>query len=77
MNITDIKPGNLIQKGYNQNANAEVFLVTKVCGNFIWVIDRNFVFNKIYSKSDKYLLNSLDEYELFADYSDVWDERVE
>lgn len=76
MNITDIKPGNLIQKSSNQNVNSEVFLVTKVCEDFIWVIDQNFVFNKIYSKFDKYRLNSLDDYELFSDYSNVWKERV-
>ena len=75
MKITDVKPGNLIQKG--NDAYSEVFLVTKVCEDFVWVIDQNFVFNKIYSKFDKYRLNSLDDYELFSDYSNVWNERVD
>lgn len=75
MNITDIKAGNILQK--KMDTTCELFVVTKVCEDFIWVLNnKGLIFYKIYEKPNKYLASSLDDYELFADYSDVWEERV-
>ena len=75
MKITDIKAGNVLEK--KSDTTCELFLVTKVCKDFIWVINnKGFIFNKIYEKPSKYLASSLDDYELFADYSGDWKERV-